>query len=144
MIGVLQWAGTFVLTSNEKENVFWRKTQLIFNSQAQWLLYLKSFCFWMVVLVGMKGGGEAFFQLSFSAWRIPGTGEPGGLPSMGSYRVGHNWSDLAAAAWMILDSQKPDLLSCLPVRSCLCKFHQLFHCLFPLSLNIYFWEQDLD
>ena len=32
------------------------------------------------------------------AWRIPGTGEPGGLPSMGSYRVGHNWSDLAAAA----------------------------------------------
>ena len=32
------------------------------------------------------------------AWRIPGTGEPGGLPSMGSRRVGHNWSDLAAAA----------------------------------------------
>ena len=32
------------------------------------------------------------------AWRIPGTGEPSGLPSMGSHRVGHNWSDLAAAA----------------------------------------------
>ena len=32
------------------------------------------------------------------AWRIPGMGEPGGLPSMGSHRVGHNWSDLAAAA----------------------------------------------
>ena len=32
------------------------------------------------------------------AWRIPGTGEPGGLPSMGSYRVRHDWSDLAAAA----------------------------------------------
>ena len=32
------------------------------------------------------------------AWRIPGTGEPGGLPSMGSNRVGHDWSDLAAAA----------------------------------------------
>ena len=31
-------------------------------------------------------------------WRIPGTGEPGGLPSMGSHRVGHDWSDLAAAA----------------------------------------------
>ena len=28
---------------------------------------------------------------------MPGTGEPGGLPSMGSHRVGHNWSDLAAA-----------------------------------------------
>ena len=32
------------------------------------------------------------------AWRIPGTGEPGGLPSVGSHRVGHDWSDLAAAA----------------------------------------------
>ena len=30
--------------------------------------------------------------------RIPGTGEPGGLPSMGSHRVRHDWSDLAAAA----------------------------------------------
>ena len=34
---------------------------------------------------------------SVLAWRIPGTGEPGGLPSMGSHRVRHNWSDLAAA-----------------------------------------------
>ena len=32
------------------------------------------------------------------AWRIPGTGESGGLPSMELHRVGHNWSDLAAAA----------------------------------------------
>ena len=35
---------------------------------------------------------------SVLAWRIPGTGEPGGLPSLGSHRVGHDWSDLAAAA----------------------------------------------
>ena len=35
---------------------------------------------------------------SVLAWRIPGTGEPGGLLSMGSHRVGHNWSSLAAAA----------------------------------------------
>ena len=35
---------------------------------------------------------------SVLAWRIPGTGEPRGLPSMGSHRVGHDWSDLAAAA----------------------------------------------
>ena len=34
---------------------------------------------------------------SVLAWRIPGTGESGGLPSMGSHRVGHDWSDLAAA-----------------------------------------------
>jgi len=33
---------------------------------------------------------------SVLAWRIPGTGEPGGLPSMGSHRVEHDWSDLAA------------------------------------------------
>ena len=32
------------------------------------------------------------------AWRIPWTGEPGGLLSMGSHRVRHDWSDLAAAA----------------------------------------------
>ena len=35
---------------------------------------------------------------SVLAWRIPGMGEPGGLPSMGSHRVGHDWSDLAATA----------------------------------------------
>ena len=35
---------------------------------------------------------------SVLAWRIPGTGEPGGLPSLGSHRVGHDRSDLAAAA----------------------------------------------
>ena len=32
------------------------------------------------------------------AWRIPRMGEPGGLPSVGSHRIGHDWSDLAAAA----------------------------------------------
>ena len=35
---------------------------------------------------------------SILAWRIPGTEEPGGLPSMGSHRVRHDWSDFAAAA----------------------------------------------
>ena len=34
---------------------------------------------------------------SVLAWRIPGTGEPGGLPSVGSQRVGQDCSDLAAA-----------------------------------------------
>ena len=38
---------------------------------------------------------------SVLSWRIQGTGEPGGLPSMGSHRVGHDWSDLAAAAWYV-------------------------------------------
>ena len=40
---------------------------------------------------------------SVLAWRIPGTGEPGGLLSMGSHRVGHDWSDLAAAAAVFLE-----------------------------------------
>ena len=35
---------------------------------------------------------------SVLAWRIPGTGEPGGLLFMGLHRVGHDWSNLAAAA----------------------------------------------
>ena len=35
---------------------------------------------------------------SVLAWRIPGMAEPGGLPSAGSHRVGHDWTDLAAAA----------------------------------------------
>ena len=34
---------------------------------------------------------------SVLSWRIPETGEPGGLPSMWSHRVGHDWSNLAAA-----------------------------------------------
>ena len=59
---------------------------------------------------------------SVLAWRIPGTGEPGGLPSMGSHRVGHDWSDLAAAAATtflpifpsILFSSKLSMTSVLP------------------------------
>jgi len=39
---------------------------------------------------------------SVLAWRIPGMGEPPGLPSMGSHRVRHDWSDLAAAAGAII------------------------------------------
>ena len=37
---------------------------------------------------------------SVLAWRIPGTGQPGRLPSMGLHRVRHDWSDLAAAAFL--------------------------------------------
>ena len=38
---------------------------------------------------------------SVLAWRIPGTGEPGGLPSVGAHSVGHDWCDLAAAACLL-------------------------------------------
>ena len=42
-------------------------------------------------------GKEMATHSSILSWGIPGTGEPGGLPSMGSHRVGHDWSDLAVA-----------------------------------------------
>ena len=43
---------------------------------------------------------------SVLAWRIPGKGEPGGLPSIELPRVGHYWSDLAAAAMPLCQRQK--------------------------------------
>ena len=53
---------------------------------------------------------------SVLAWRIPGTEEPFGLRSMGSHRVGQDWSDLAAAAaaaaadWQLQSVNHPLLL----------------------------------
>ena len=57
---------------------------------------------------------EMVTHSSVLAWRIPGMGEPGGLPSMQSHRVGHDWSDLAAAAAAVMilgahDKIKPPL-----------------------------------
>ena len=49
---------------------------------------------------------------SILAWRIPGTEEPSGLPSTGSHRVGHGWSDLAVAvASLIAQFLSQDLQS---------------------------------
>ena len=50
---------------------------------------------------------------SVLAWRIPGTREPGGLPSMGLHRVGHDCSELAAAAALLVDLSSP-------TRDCTC------------------------
>ena len=47
---------------------------------------------------------------SVLAWRVPGAGKPGGLPSMGSHRVGHDWSDLAAAAAYPISLKKNKLV----------------------------------
>ena len=56
-------------------------------------MYLKTFnlCFFALEK-------EMATHSSVLAWRISGTGEPGGPPSMGSHRVGHDCRDLAAAA----------------------------------------------
>ena len=61
---------------------------------------------------------------SVLAWRIPGMGEPGGLPSMGSQRVRHDWRDLVAAAaaigkCMIVPHQR-DTALLLPLQSLQC------------------------
>ena len=48
---------------------------------------------------------------SVLAWEIPGTEEPGGLPSKGSCRVGHDWSDLAAAGLRFIRIVKVKSLS---------------------------------
>ena len=54
-------------------------------------------CMYVCMYVGILEK-EMATHSSVLAWRIPGTEEPGRLPSMGSHRVGHNWNDLAAAA----------------------------------------------
>ena len=63
---------------------------------------------------------EMAIHSSVLAWRIPGTGEPGGLPSMVSHRVGHDCSDLAVAAateWhsqglLVLNENCPQEMCC--------------------------------
>ena len=76
---------------------------------------------------------EMAIHSSVLVWRIPGTGEPGGLLSMGSHRVGHNWSDLAAAAAVYICpcySQSASPSS--PTRSCL----------FSMSVSLFLsWKQ---
>ena len=51
---------------------------------------------------------------SVLAWRIPGTAEPGRLPSMGSHRVGHDQSDLEAAATALSGYVRPLKTSVFP------------------------------
>ena len=49
---------------------------------------------------------EIAIHSSTLARKIPGMGEPGGLQSMESHRVGHDWSDLAAAAARVAEDVK--------------------------------------
>ena len=60
------------------------------NLYSAWILFDREYTW--------PGAKEMGTHSSVLTWRIPGTGEPGGLPSMGSHRVRHDWSDLAAAA----------------------------------------------
>ena len=56
---------------------------------------------------------EVATHSSVLAWRIPGTGQPGGLASMGSHRVGHDCSDLAAAVYINLLEEKEMKILCI-------------------------------
>ena len=97
---------------------------------------------------------EMAIHSSVLAWRIPGMAEPGGLPSMGLHRVGHDWSDLAAVAvavrvthisltcFRIPDFPSPgsdfsvaDLLGC--ASKCLWRSSVLLDLLFALSLFLF-------
>ena len=64
-----------------------------------WIFFnFGNLCLFFPLSLGKILEKEMATHSSVLAWRIPGMGEPGGLPSMGSHRAGHDWSDLAAAA----------------------------------------------
>ena len=86
---------------------------------------------------------------SILAWRIPGTEEPGGLPSMEPHRVGHDWSDLAAAAAATypsncLKSQVNERLSSFSMGRWVAAamFFPLFGDLSPITYAITMMEED--
>ena len=57
-------------------------------------IYFNSICMILVFSVSLEK--EMATHSNVLAWRIPEMGEPGGRPSVGSHRIGHDWSDLAA------------------------------------------------
>ena len=103
--------------------VFWSPIQPAFWELHFHHIFAKLFLHFLIVLVAAVHGVAqsqtrlSDFTLTFHfhalkkemathssilAWRIPGTGEPGGLPSMGLHRVRQDWHDLAAAAAVVL------------------------------------------
>ena len=88
-----QWHPTPVLLPGESTDggAWWAAVHGVAKSRAR----LSDFTFTFHFHALEK---EMTTHSSVLAWWIPGTGEPGGLPSMWSHRVGHDWSDLTAAA----------------------------------------------
>ena len=88
-----QWHPTSVLLPGKSmdRGVWWATVHRVTTSWAQLSDFTFTFHFPSLE-------NEMATHSSVLAWRIPETGEPGGLPFMGSHRVGHDWSDLAAAA----------------------------------------------
>ena len=74
---------------------------------------------------------------SVLAWRIPETGEPGGLPSTGSHRVGHDWSDLAAAAVAVFTLSS---LLIPPWPKCTCVLSFKLWNTWKMQCSVHVWE----
>ena len=77
---MIHFSSMFSLPFEESSNIFTWLVVVMKNP-------LKSQTFQFVQLALEKEMGN---HSSVLAWRIPGTGESGGLPSMGSHRVGHD------------------------------------------------------
>ena len=92
-----QWHPTPVLLPGKSHG--WRSLVAAVHVVAKSRTWLSDFTFTFHFHALEK---EMATHSSVLAWRTPGMGEPGGLPSMGLHRVGHDWSDLAAAAAIIL------------------------------------------
>ena len=72
------------------------------------------------------------------AWRIPGTGKPGRLPSMGSHRVGHDWSDSAAAVFAIVGFSK---VSWMNIKSLICFWSEVWGSLSNHCVYMQAWKE---
>ena len=87
----------------------WHPTPVLLPGKSRGRRILAGCCLWGCTELDTTERLHFHFSLSCTgegdgthsstlAWKIPWTEEPGALPSMGSHRVRHNWSDLAAAA----------------------------------------------
>ena len=88
---LVQWHPTpvFLLGKSHDGGAWWAAVHGIMKSDTTEQLHFHFSLSWIV-----EGNGTHSRVL---AWRIPGTEKPGRLPSLGSHRVGHDWSDLAVA-----------------------------------------------
>ena len=84
---------------------WWAAVHGVAKSQAQLSVFTLTFHFHALEK-------EMATHSSVLAWRIPGTEEPGGLPSVGLHRVGHDWSDFAAVVHILFISVAYRILRC--------------------------------
>ena len=107
-----QWVWNLLTGDSEKTGCLDFSSLLIDLGAHRWVCLFHD---WASVARSMEK--EMATHSSILAWRISGTEEPGGLLSMGSHRVGDDWSDLAAAAtWSTVLAWKLSLANFLPLK----------------------------